>query len=65
MNCDFTAFNPYVWLIFVVFLVSTFLIVKLYHYKHPNYPYNSNNDPGGKDFFETDGNSNPTDEQKQ
>jgi hypothetical protein len=41
MSYDYTPFDPQVWLIFAVFVICTFLVVKLYHRKHPEYPKGS------------------------
>jgi len=38
MSYHYTPFDPLIWLIFAGFLVFTFLIVKIYHRKYPNYP---------------------------
>lgn len=38
MSYHYTPFDPLIWLIFGAFLVFTFLIVKIYHRKYPNYP---------------------------
>ena len=44
MSYYYTPFDPLIWLIFVGFLVFTFLIVKIYHRKYPNYPQSSEKD---------------------
>jgi hypothetical protein len=38
MDASFAAFDPVVWLIFGAFVVSTYLIVRIFHVKHPDYP---------------------------
>ena len=38
MNLDYTPFDLRVWLIFAAFVIATFVIVKIYHRRHPNYP---------------------------
>jgi len=40
MNYHYTPFDPLVWLIFALFVICTFLIVKIYHHIYPNYPQN-------------------------
>ena len=38
MNLEYSPFDPGIWLIFGLFVIATFLIVKIYHSRHPNYP---------------------------
>ena len=38
MDASFAAFDPVVWLIFAAFVVFTYLIVRIFHGKHPEYP---------------------------
>ena len=35
---DYSPFNPVIWLIFVGFIAVTYLTVKVFHKKFPNYP---------------------------
>ena len=35
---DYSAFNPVVWLVFIGFCVVTWLAVKTFHARHPDYP---------------------------
>lgn len=46
MSYQYTPFDPLIWLIFAVFLVCTFLIVKIYHRRYPNYPQSAEKDEG-------------------
>jgi hypothetical protein len=39
---DYSPFNPVVWTIFAGCIASIYLIVKVYHRKHPYYPYEEN-----------------------
>lgn len=44
---DYSAFNPVVWLVFIGFCVVTWLAVKAFHARHPDYPgyhYEENED---------------------
>lgn len=36
---EYSAFNPAIWLIFLVFIAAAYFIVKAYHKKYPNYPF--------------------------
>ncbi len=38
MDASFAAFDTVVWLIFGAFVVFTYLIVRIFHGKHPDYP---------------------------
>jgi len=44
MSYYYTPFDYLIWLIFASFLVVTFLIVKIYHRKYPNYPHSAEKD---------------------
>ena len=44
MSYNYTPFDPLIWLIFAVFLVFTFMIVKIYHRIYPNYPQSAGKD---------------------
>jgi hypothetical protein len=35
---NFSPFNPIIWLIFIVFCAATWLAVKLFHSRYPDYP---------------------------
>jgi len=35
---DYSPFNPVIWLIFAGFVAVTYLTVKAFHGKYPNYP---------------------------
>ena len=35
---DYSAFNPTVWLVFTGFCVVTWLVVRAFHARHPDYP---------------------------
>jgi len=39
MGYEFSPFNPLIWLLFFGFCVTTYVIVKLFHYRYPDYPY--------------------------
>jgi hypothetical protein len=45
MDFDYTPFDVRVWVIFAAFVIATFLIVRIYHRMHPNYP--ESQDKGG------------------
>jgi hypothetical protein len=36
---DYSPFNPLIWLIFAGCIVATYLTVKVFHSKYPDYPY--------------------------
>lgn len=36
---DYSPFNPVIWLIVAGFVAVTYLTVKVFHGKYPNYPY--------------------------
>lgn len=36
----YSAFNPTAWLIFIGFCAFTWLVVKVFHTRHPDYPGN-------------------------
>jgi len=35
---DYSALNPTAWLVFIAFCVVTWLAVKAFHARHPDYP---------------------------
>lgn len=35
---DFSPFNPIIWLIVIAFCIITWLVVKLFHGRYPDYP---------------------------
>jgi hypothetical protein len=38
MNYVYTPLDPVIWSIFAVFLIATYLTIKVYHRRYPNYP---------------------------
>jgi hypothetical protein len=44
MIYNYTPFDPLIWVIFAVFLACTFIIVKMYHRRYPNYPQSAEKD---------------------
>jgi hypothetical protein len=36
---DYSPFNPVIWLIVAGFVAVTYLTVKVFHGKYPNYPH--------------------------
>jgi hypothetical protein len=36
---DYSPFNPVIWLIMAGFVAITYLAVKVFHGKYPDYPY--------------------------
>ena len=44
MGYEYSPFNPLIWSIFIGFCVLTYLTVKLFHHRHPDYPYNQKKD---------------------
>ena len=38
MGYAYSPFNPIIWLLFIGFCVITYLIVKLFQRRYPNYP---------------------------
>ena len=48
MNLAYSPFDPGIWVIFGLFATATFLIVKIYHWKHPNYPEGEDKDTSSK-----------------
>jgi hypothetical protein len=38
MNTIYTPLDPVIWSIFAAFLVATYLIIKMYQRRYPNYP---------------------------
>ena len=43
---DYSPLNPFIWLIFVVFVAITYLTVKVFHSKYPNYPHSVEKNEG-------------------
>jgi hypothetical protein len=43
---DYSPFNPVIWLIFAGFVAITYLTVKVFHGKYPNYPQSAEKDEG-------------------
>lgn len=41
---DYSAFNPTAWLIFIGFCAVTWLAVRAFHAKHPDYPGRRDNE---------------------
>ncbi len=41
---DYSPFNPVIWMIFAGFVAVTYLTVKTFHSKYPNYPQNVEKD---------------------
>jgi hypothetical protein len=35
---DYSPFNPMIWLVFIAFCAVTWLVVKLFHSRYPDYP---------------------------
>jgi len=44
MDFSYTPFDPLVWLIFAAFFFCTWLIIRVYHGKYPDYPGKSEED---------------------
>jgi|GEM_PF-3094333 len=38
MDCDFSPANPLIWGIFIAFVVFVYLVVRVFHARHPDYP---------------------------
>lgn len=38
MGYEYSPFNPLIWLLFIGFCVITYVIVKLFHRRYPDYP---------------------------
>ena len=38
MGYAYSPFNPIIWLLFIGFCVITYVIVKLFHRRYPDYP---------------------------
>jgi hypothetical protein len=43
---DYSPFNPVIWFIFAGFVAITYLTVKVFHSKYPNYPHSVEKDEG-------------------
>ena len=50
---DYSPFNPVIWFIFVVFVAITYLTVKVFHGKYPNYPHSVEKDEGQEHITDT------------
>ena len=50
---DYSPFNPIIWLIFAGFVAITYLTVKVFHGKHPNYPQSAEKDEGQEHIADT------------
>ena len=44
MSYSYTPFDPVIWFIFIVFFFSTYLIIKAFHRRYPNYPKGAEKD---------------------
>lgn len=38
MGYEYSPFNPLIWFLFIGFCLITYLIVKLFHRRYPDYP---------------------------
>ncbi len=50
---DYSPFNPVIWLIFAGFVALTYLTVRVFHGKYPNYPQSAEKDEGQQDITDT------------
>lgn len=44
---DYSPFNPIIWLIMAGFVAVTYMTVKIFHGKYPNYPKGVSKDRAG------------------
>ena len=50
---DYSPFNPVIWLIFAGFVALTYLTVRVFHGKYPNYPQSAEKDEGQEHIADT------------
>ena len=50
---DYSPFNLVIWLIFAGFVVITYLTVKVFHCKYPNYPQSVEKDEEHEHIVDT------------
>jgi len=50
---EYSPFNPVIWLIFAGFVAITYLTVRVFHGKYPNYPQSVEMDEGPAHIADT------------